>query len=445
MNKILLIIQREYLTRVRKRSFLLTTFLVPIFFIAMYVGIIYLTKKSFDDTHAIVYVVDQEGNIANKLQSNKNVTYITENKDLQTQINSLNESKENTSVLLIPKGFYDSKNVEFISSGKINVSTQKDIDNELSNILKNHHFEKIGLNLDSINNFDSEVTISTKEIGKDGNTKESNTEISMVIAIVLSILIYLSLFLYGSQVMRSIIEEKSSRIIEVIISSVKPFQLMVGKIVGVGLVGLTQFFLWLVLTIILAIGASTFLVSKQELQKQMMGNAISQHNIESLNANNNNMQFEQANEIMNIVDSINITEIVVCFFVFFLGGYLLYSALFAAVGSAIDSETEASQFTMPITMPLLLTYALSFGVLINDPHGNIATWLSIIPFTSPIAMLVRIPFGVPLWQIILSASLLVVTFIITTWAASRIYRVGILMYGKKASFKELIKWFNYKS
>jgi len=150
-------------------------------------------------------------------------------------------------------------------------------------------------------------------------------------------------------------------------------------------------------------------------------------------------------EIINILNSINVTEIVVCFFIFFLGGYLIYSALFAAVGSAIDSETEASQFTMPITMPLLLTYALSFGVLINDPHGSVATWLSFIPLTSPIAMLVRIPFGVPTWQIITSASLLIIGFILTTWVAARIYRVGILMYGKKASLKELIKWFKYKS
>lgn len=438
MNKIFLIIRREYLTRVRKRSFLLTTFLVPIFFIAMYVGIIYLTKKSFEETHGIVYVVDQEGSVADKLQSNKNITFLHENKDLQAQIAILGKEDKNTSILLIPDNFYNQQQVEFLSANKPNVSTQKEIQQVLSDIVRNHQFEKLGINIDSINSIQAEVSINAKEIGEDGYATESNTEVAMGIAIGLSILVYLSLFLYGSQVMRGIIEEKSSRIIEVIISSVKPFQLMLGKIIGIGLVGLTQFLLWLVLTLSLAVAASTFLVSKEDLSKQAFESGLQQQAQES------SSQFDQA-AILNLLSTVNIVELVVCFFIFFLGGYLIYSALFAAVGSAVDSETEASQFTMPITMPLLLTYALSFGVLINDPHGSVATWLSFIPFTSPIAMLVRIPFGVPTWQIVVSAILLIVGFIFTTWVASRIYRVGILMYGKKASFKELIKWFNYKS
>lgn len=440
MNKILLIIKREYSTRVRKRSFLLTTFLVPIFFIALYVGIIYLTKKSFDETHGYVYVVDQEGTIANKLKSSKNVTFLIENKDLQTQLINLQTENENTSILLIPTDFYDTQHVEFLSSNKPNISTQKEIQNELSDLIRNHQFEKIGINIDSINSINSEVSISAKEINANGITKESNTEVAMVIAISLSVLIYLSLFLYGSQVMRGIIEEKSSRIIEVIISSVKPFQLMMGKIIGIGLVGLTQFFLWLVLSLLLVGVASTF-INKEDLSEQVLGSTMQNANLSTSGSQDSLGQAD----FINILNTVNVTEIVVCFFVFFLGGYLLYSALFAAVGSAIDSETEASQFTMPITMPLLLTYALSFGVLINDPHGSVATWLSFIPFTSPIAMLVRVPFGVPTWQIVVSASILVVGFIVTTWFAARIYRVGILMYGKKASLKELIKWFKYKS
>lgn len=444
MNKIILIIQREYLTRVRKRSFLLTTFLVPLFFIGMYVGIIYLTKKSFDETHGLVYVIDNEGSIANKLSSNKNVTYIQENKDLQTQLELLKGEEKNTSILLIPTDFFATQKVEFLSSGKLNITTQKEIRNKLSDIIRNHQYEQLGINVDSLNNLDSEVSISAKEIGADGNTKESNTEVAMIIAIALSVLIYISLFLYGSQVMRGIIEEKSSRIIEVIISSVKPFQLMMGKIIGIGLVGITQFFLWFVLTLVLAGVASTFLVSKEDLSNQVMHSSAQNSNLNDHAPAESTASFDPSN-IISAMETVNITEIVICFFVFFLGGYLIYSALFAAVGSAIDSETEASQFTMPITMPLLLTYALSFGVLINDPHGSVATWLSFIPLTSPIAMLVRIPFGVPLWQIIVSASLLIVGFVFTTWVAARIYRVGILMYGKKASLKELIKWFNYKS
>lgn len=443
MSKTLLIIQREYLTRVRKRSFLLSTFLVPLFFIALYVGIIYLTKKSFEETHGYIYVIDDEGTVANKLKSNKSLTFLFDNKDLATQIESLKTNENNSNILLIPSNFYETKKVEFLSSGKSNITTQRELQNELSTIIRAHHFEKLGISVDSINNINDLVSITSQEIGVDGNTQESNTEVAIGIAVGLSILIYLSLVLYGAQVMRGIIEEKSSRIIEVIISSVKPFQLMLGKIIGIGLVGLTQFVLWLFLTIFLALGASTFLVSKEDLSNQMLQSTMQNPNIENVDPNHTSSLVES--DILNALQSVNITEIVICFFVFFLGGYLIYSALFAAVGSAIDSETEASQFTMPITMPLLLTYALSFGVLINDPHGTVATWLSFIPFTSPIAMLVRIPFGVPTWQIVLSASLLVVTFILTTWVAARIYRVGILMYGKKATLKELIKWFNYKS
>lgn len=257
----------------------------------------------------------------------------------------------------------------------------------------------------------------------------------MGIAMGLSILIYISLFLYGAQVMRGIIEEKSSRIVEVIISSVKPFQLMLGKIIGIGMVGLTQFILWLLLTVGLTTIATSTMLSKEDLTGAMNSQGQAQQ-LEAMNSSG--FDFQEA------MQSVNFPQLIICFFIFFIGGYLLYSALFAAAGSAVESETEASQFTMPITMPLLLTYILSFGVLVNDPNGPVATWLSFIPFTSPIAMLVRIPFGVPTWQIIVSALLLVGGFLLTTWVAARIYRVGILMYGKKASFKEMIKWFNYK-
>lgn len=444
MHKILLIIQREYFTRVRKRSFLLTTFLVPLFFIGMYVGIIFLTKKSFEETRGTVYIIDNQGTIAPKLNSSKNVTYIHNNKDLQEQLSVLKDADKNTSILIIPKDFFNNLNVEFLASSKPNVGIQNDIKSSLSDIVRNFKYQQLGVNIDSLNNVKTNVSINAKEITADGETKDSNTEVAMGIALALSILVYISLLLYGSQVMRGIIEEKSNRIIEVIISSVKPFQLMMGKIIGIGLVGLTQFVLWFFLSFILAGIASAFFVSKKELSQQVVGSKMVGTNGE-LFVHTENTANNVPPEIWTILNSINFTEIIVCFFIFFLGGYLIYSALFAAVGSAVDSETEASQFTMPITMPLLLTYALSFGVLMNDPHGSVATWLSFIPFTSPIAMLVRVPFGVPLWQIVTSASLLVLGFLLTTWVAARIYRVGILMYGKKASIKEIVKWFRYKS
>ncbi len=213
---------------------------------------------------------------------------------------------------------------------------------------------------------------------------------------------------------------------------------MMGKIIGIGLVGITQFVLWIILSFGLISIASNTLIDKSDFQKEMMQNAPQGAEMQM---DNNSI----ITEISTAMDAVNIPELLITFFLFFIGGYMLYSALFAAVGSAVDNETEANQFTMPITTPLLLAYILSFGVLVNNPHGPIATWLSFIPLTSPIAMLVRIPFGVPTWQIIVSFILLVAGFIFTTWVAARIYRIGILMYGKKASFKELIKWFRYKS
>src|SRR5690606_5437150 len=209
-----------------------------------------------------------------------------------------------------------------------------------------------------------------------------------------------------------------------------------GKIIGIGLVGITQFALWILLSVALASVASTLLFNEKDLTNQMATQSMQENQM---------VMASQGFDIMGALASINFGELIVCFFIFFLGGYFLYSALFAAVGSAVDSETEATQFTMPITMPLLLTYILSFGVLVNDPHGPIATWLSFIPFPCPMAMLVRVPFGVPIWQVALSSALLIGGFVLTTWFAGRIYRVRILMYGKKASFKELIKWFTYKS
>src|SRR5690606_1421367 len=202
------------------------------------------------------------------------------------------------------------------------------------------------------------------------------------------------------------------------------------------LVGVTQFLLWVILSLALATAASTLFIGGEDLQQQM---AQQQQVLEESGSST------FIAEIGDMLAGVNFTEILICFFLFFIGGYLLYSALFAAVGSAVDSETEANQFTMPITMPLLLAYVLSFGVLVNDPHGSIATWLSFIPLTSPIAMLVRIPFGVPVWQIALSFAILVAGFVFATWVAARIYRVGILMYGKKPTLRELIKWFNYKN
>lgn len=438
MHKILLIINREYFSRVKKKSFLLVTFLVPMLFIGMYAGIFFLTKQSYEDTHAIIHIVDEEGSISSQLKNNKNITYSLSNTDLQDQIKNLKNGAKNTNLLIIPADFYTARKIELLSSGKPNIATQNEVRSQLREIIRNEQYRKMGLNIDSIRNINDSIQIAAKEVTETGDAKDSHTEVVMGIAMGLCFLIYLSLVLFGTQVMRGVIEEKSNRIVEVVISSVKPFQLMMGKIIGIGMVGITQFVLWILLSLTLMTVFSTALFSDREMAQQAMGRNMTELPGEQAATANADFDWTAA------LDSVNFTELTICFFVFFLGGYLLYSALFAAVGSAVDNETEAGQFTMPITMPLLIPYILSFGVLINDPHGSIATWLSMIPFTSPVAMLVRIPFGVPTWQIVLSAVLLIGGFVLTTWFAARIYRVGILMYGKKASLKELIKWFSYK-
>ncbi|MCS4225619.1 ABC transporter permease [Sphingobacterium sp. BIGb0165] len=441
MHKILLIIQREYLSRVKKRSFIVMTFAVPLFFFALYAGMFYLTKKSFKDAHTEVFIIDQQGDFANKLQSNKNVSYKKSQLPLQQQKQRLAQEQTKQAILYIPQDILTTQKAELITSGKTSFVTQEIISGQLEDIIREKEYKAKGIDLKLIQSIKPKVDIEAKEITADGEEKNSNTAIAMGIGVALAILVYLSLFLYGAQVMRGIIEEKSNRIIEVIISSVKPFQLMMGKIVGIGMVGLTQFVMWLVLTLGLFLVATTLFINPQDIQEVAAG----QPGAANMGTVSKAMGQGGSASILASIQSFNFTEVIVFFFLFFIAGYLLYSAIFAAAGSAVDNETEANQFSMPITMPLLLTYILSFGVIINDPNGPIATWLSFIPFTSPIAMLVRIPFGVPLWQILTSLTLLILTFLLITWVAARIYRVGILIYGKKASFKEIIKWFNYKN
>ena len=424
------------MSRVKKKTFLLTTFLVPLFFIGMYVGVFFLTKQSFEDSKALIYVVDNTKEVGNQLMNTDQITFTESTEELNSQIQKIKDLDGNTNILFIPEDFYQTHNIEFLSSGKPNIATKGQVESQLENILLEYQYKELNIDASKIKSIDTKVSTAAKEITASGEAKDSDTRIAMGIAMALSVLIYLSLFLYGAQVMRGIIEEKSNRIIEVIISSVKPFQLMMGKIIGIGLVGITQFILWIILSFGLIAIASNTLIDKNEFQKEMMQNSPEGTEIASGSI---------MSEINTAMEAVNIPELLISFFLFFIGGYMLYSALFAAVGSAVDNETEANQFTMPITTPLLLAYILSFGVLVNNPHGPIAVWLSFIPLTSPIAMLVRIPFGVPTWQIALSFILLVGGFVFTTWFAARIYRIGILMYGKKASFKELIKWFRYKS
>ncbi len=435
MNKIALIIQREYLSRVKKKSFLLVTILVPVFIIGLYALMIFLTTQSFRNANATVHVVDRSGLFAPHLETNSKISYHTTSGTIDQESERITKLGDKNYLLVIPETIGDQLQVELISSQKAGLAVQNEIEDELEAILKNHLLLESGIDVKTLESINPSVRIAAKEITESGQVKESSAGAAMVISMILAILVYISLFIYGSQVMRGIIEEKNNRIVEVIISSVKPFQLMMGKIIGIGLVGLTQFTLWIVISSsLMAIASQVFLDQPNVTQEIAQQSGAMAAGVED----------DISKEVIAALNSLDFTTIILSFIIYFLGGYMLYSALFAAVGSAVDNETETQQFMLPITMPLLFAYVLSFGVLVNDPNGPLAVWLSMIPLTSPVAMMVRIPFGVPLWEILVSMGLLVGGFVFTTWVAARIYRVGILMYGKKASYKELAKWFRYK-
>jgi ABC-2 type transport system permease protein len=274
--------------------------------------------------------------------------------------------------------------------------------------------------------------------------ERTNTGVNMAIGFGAGILIYVFIFLYGVQVMRGVIEEKTNRIVEVIISSVRPFQLMMGKIVGIAMVGLTQFVLWVLLTLILVgIGQVTFLHDFSVLSNYGTEQIIPSMPNQFATGGQQNINYSEVAEILSDIKNINFIHILLAFLFYFLGGYLLYSAMFAAVGSAVDNEADTQQFMLPITIPLVIAFIVSQFIMQN-PEGSLAFWFSVIPFTSPVVMMVRLPFGVPVWEFVLSMALLVVTFIFITWLAGKIYRTGILMYGKKVTYRELWKWLRYQ-
>ncbi len=435
MNKVLLIIQREYLTRVKKKSFLLMTFLVPALIIGMYVLIAYLSVNGADKATE-VQVYDESGIFTSEFKNTETVSF-SAGKTSFAEAKKEAATNEEGFILHIPKDIEELSKVELYSKKKVGLSTLSTINNQLEEILRNKQLKDAGIDAKTLATIKPDISIDSKELTAEGE-KDSSAGAAYAIGFAAAILIYFSLFIYGSQVMRGVIEEKTSRIVEVIISSVKPFQLMLGKIIGIGLVGITQFTLWIVLSTTLVGTASKILLKdkvssvKTELVEGKQNKAIAE-------ASTN-----PALTVINAVKTLNLTYIFTCFLVYFLGGYLIYSALFAAVGSAVDNETETQQFMLPITLPLLFTYIMSFTFILNNPDSSLSFWLSIIPFTSPIAMMVRLPFGVPDWQLALSIVLLIGGFILTTWIAAKIYRVGILMYGKKASYKELAKWLFYK-
>ncbi|MAW20839.1 MAG: ABC transporter permease [Flavobacteriales bacterium] len=416
MHKIWLIIKREYLVRVRKKSFIVMTILGPLLMVALLIAPIYLAKETQEE-RKIAINQQQKYHLENTEYLYFTVIPEYEAKQLTSNFN------ESPYYALL---YIEEDHFTLYSDQQISLSVSETIEREIEKIIEINNLKKAGIDPQIIEDASSSIDITTKIVSEDGNTTNSHSEASMGIGFISGILIYMFIFMYGTMVMRGVIEEKTSRIVEVIISSVKPFQLMMGKIIGVALVGLSQFVLWILLTVVIST-----VVELAFLDVSSMSNEISVNEQSAIIA-----------QITNITGGINLIQIFLSFLFYFIAGYLMYSSLFAAVGSAVDAEADTQQFILPITIPLILSFLLIQPIM-DNPDGALAFWMSIIPFTSPVIMMVRLPFGVSSWELLLSMGILVGAFVATTWLAGRIYRTGILMYGKKASYKELWKWLRY--
>lgn len=445
MNKILLIIQREYFSRVKKKSFIVMTFLTPLLIAGVYALIGYFTYKGIKDTHDSVAVVSDNKTLTEQLQTDKNTSYTYLKSSLEAAKKDLNKSDYDYILYLPEFTLEEPKGIELFGAKQAGMSLNRRISGDIEELIRTQKLKQSGISQTDLDKLKTEVDITTKKIEATGDEKESSAGASSFIAFTAGIMMFMFIMLYGVQVMRGVIEEKTSRIIEVMVSSVKPFQLMMGKIIGIALVGLTQFMLWIVLTLAISTAAVSIFVNKDDVKEIAAAQAQSQVTQANPQMAAAATQAGPIGDIQKSLAGLDIGKIVFVFIFFFLGGYLFYSALYAAIGSAVDSETETQQFMMPVMLPLLLGYALSLSVVTNDPYGSTAFWLSMVPFTSPIAMVVRIPYGVPTWELALSMAVLVAGFVATVWIAGRIYRVGILMYGKKTTFKEMFKWFTYKN
>ena len=416
MHKIWLIIKREYLVRVRKKSFIIMTILGPILMAALLIVPIYLADENQENR---IIALNEDANY--NLEDSEFIHFTTiptsEAELLKTDFN------ESPFYALL---YIDGENFTLYSNQQISLSVSKSIERQLEQLIEHEKLKLLGIDLQILEDASTEINITTKIISEDGNTSNSQAEASMGIGFLSGILIYMFIFMYGTMVMRGVIEEKTSRIVEVIISSVKPFQLMMGKILGVALVGLTQFVLWILLTIIISTVAELAFLDVNVMATEM----------------NSSDQSVILAQVAELTGGINLVQIFLAFIFYFLAGYLMYSALFAAVGSAVDAEADTQQFVLPITIPLILSFVLITPIMEN-PDGTLAFWMSMIPFTSPVIMMVRLPFGVANWELALSIGILIASFIATTWLAGRIYRTGILMYGKKATYKEIWKWLKY--
>lgn len=431
MNKIFLIVQREFLNRVQKKSFLVATILIPLIFPAIIAVLVFIAKQQEKNKQKeVIRYVDE----SHLFRPDSTRYRFVEFPGSAAQGKTAFQNSDDFGFMHIPPiTLSNPQGITIYTRISLSLDDIGEINNMLESQIRDLKMKQMKIDQKVLDSLKTDVNIDNISFGDDGKEQSNNTFVIAGIGMAAGILMYMFIFIYGAQIMQGVIEEKTSKVVEVIVSSVKPFQLMMGKIVGLASVGLLQFLIWIVLMTTLTFGllASMGIDPPQQQAMQQISAEAAQQAAEG------SKLVKNLNEFM----ALPWLYIGVCFIFYFLGGYLLYGALFAAVGSSVDSPAEAQQFMFPITIPMLISYLSLFMFVLKDPHGPISVWLSIIPFTSPIAMIGRIGYNVPFWQLALSMVLLVAGFVLTTWIAGRIYRVGILMHGTKVNYKVLAKWF----
>ncbi|HAA15144.1 MAG TPA: ABC transporter permease [Cytophagales bacterium] len=446
MKKVLIVIRREYLVRVQKKTFLLLTFGAPLLIVGLIAAVVALTVAGKEEK--TITILDETALFESHFEDGGDITYTFKDQSLDDALADLTSGKT-FAVVSIPADLdvRDPKGVTFHQKGNPTSSITGKISRQMVDRIRQLRLEQEGIaetTLDSLNGIRVNLaTFDITDMGEDGEAQQSSAGAAQGIGMVFAVIIYMFIFLYGAMVMRGVIEEKMTRIVEVIVSSIKPFQLMMGKVIGVALVGLTQLTLWVLLLGALGFVASTFLPEDAFDAEAMeaLANTPNANAIQASLADNP----ELAQGVFTVLN-MPWGQILLTFLFFFVGGYLMYGALFAAIGSAVDSDADSQQFMLPITIPLLIAYMAAFTVVGEDPNGPAAFWLSMIPLTSPIVMTIRVPYGgVEMWELLLSMVLLIGGFIGTIWLAGRIYRIGILMHGTKINYRVLAKWVKMKN
>lgn len=436
MSKIFLIIEREYKTRVMKPAFIILTFLMPLLIVGMIMVPLWLASFK-DDSVKKILVVDKSGLYSEVFQNDEIYNYEYQNVSFEGLRDAVTAGDFIAVVYIEGDLTVRPGGATIYAEQQIGVDFKSHIKNLLNEKVENQ--KMLALNVPDLKELvektRADVDLKSMKWDKDGTEKTGSAELSLVVGMITAFVIYMFIVIYGAQLMQGVVQEKTSRIVEVIVSSVRPFELMMGKIIGIAMVGLTQFLLWVVLSVSILLVVGQFIPVNQTPVDPM---AISGMSVQS----GMSTDMAKIQDVMTLIHDFDFLQTGILFVIYFLGGYLLYASLFAAVGSAVDNETDTQQFTMPVMLPIIFAiYAAIYSA--ENPDGPLAFWCSMIPFTSPIVMMVRLPFDVPFWQLALSIGILILSFIGTTWLAGKIYRTGILMYGKKVSWKEMIKWLKY--